>query len=54
MFILVPAKELLWSDQDDPEWEIFLQKPLTLQKLSRQQKLVEKISKKISSQLSVK
>jgi hypothetical protein len=54
MFISVPAEELLWSDRDDPEREIFLQKPLILQKLSRQQKLVERISEKISSPLSVK
>jgi hypothetical protein len=54
MFISVPAKELLWSDWDDPEREIFLQKLLILQKLSRQQKLVERISEKVSSQLSVK
>jgi hypothetical protein len=46
MFISVSAEELLWSDRDDPEQEIFLQKPLILQKLSRQQKLVERISKK--------
>jgi hypothetical protein len=36
MFILVPTEELLRSDRDDPEEEIFLQKPLILQKLSRQ------------------
>jgi hypothetical protein len=41
MFILVLAEGLLQSDRDDPEREIFLQKPLILQKLSRQQKLVE-------------
>jgi hypothetical protein len=52
MFILVPTKELFRSDQDDPEWEIFLQKPLILQKLSRQQKHVERISKRVSSQRS--
>jgi hypothetical protein len=52
MFISVPAEELLWSDRDDPEREIFLQKPLILQKLSRQQKLMERISKSVSSQRS--
>jgi hypothetical protein len=52
MFISVPAEELLQSDWDDPEREIFLQKPLILQKLSRQQELVEKISKRVSNQWS--
>jgi hypothetical protein len=52
MFISVPAEELPRSDRDDPEREIFLQKPLILQKLSRQQKLVERISKSVSSQWS--
>jgi hypothetical protein len=46
MFISVPANELLQSDHDDTEREIFLQKPLILQKLSRQQNFVEKISDK--------
>jgi hypothetical protein len=48
IFILVPANELLQSDRDDPEREILLQKPLILQKLSRQQNFVEKISDKKS------
>jgi hypothetical protein len=34
-FISILAEELLRSDWDDPKREIFLQKPLILQKLSR-------------------
>jgi hypothetical protein len=46
MFILVPAKELLRSDRDNPKQEIFLQKLLILQKLSRQQNLWRGLAKK--------
>jgi hypothetical protein len=46
MFISVPAEELLCSDQDDPEQEIFLLKPLILQNLVDNKNLWRGLAKK--------